>query len=105
MIQIVELRQVGDTSGYNYEHSLGKGQQIERIMAQDVGIKVFVVYQPFNEQYRYREFFHDNLIAKLADKVKEWYSGACRDMAICHVDEPTSSKENADKEGLTSKDN
>ena len=93
MIQIVELRQIGDESGYNYEHRLGKGQKIERIMARDVGTKVFVVYQPLNVKYRYREFFHATHISHLVDKINEWYSGRCHDMTVCHVDAPANYEE------------
>ena len=89
MIQIVELRPVdGDILSYNYKHELGKGQDIERIMAKQVGTKTFVMYQPMNSRHKYRMYFGSDDIALLVRNVKDWYSGGCTDMSLCHVGEP-----------------
>ena len=49
MIQVVELRRSPWShrllSWKPYMHELGKGQQIERDMANEVGVKFFVVSQ------------------------------------------------------------
>ena len=88
MLQVVELKQQGDIHSYDYLHELGCGQAIERAMAKEVGIKVFVVYQPMSKQYRHRLEFGSEDIDLFRDAVKEWYGGGCTDMTVCHVGEP-----------------
>ena len=120
MLQIVELRKVendesnincGDgnadddedctsTSTTSLCHCLGQGQEIERVMAQQVGTKVFCIYQPFihlkskekdeasapstattktrhgsasSTVYSRRRFL-PNDIAPLIRKIQEWYN-------------------------------
>ena len=85
MIQIVELRQIGGTMSYDYKYQLGKGQQIEREMANDVHIKIFAVYQSMHGQYRHRLEFCSKEIDELVREIKLWYANGCKDMTLCHV--------------------
>ncbi|CAB9498552.1 expressed unknown protein [Seminavis robusta] len=72
MIQVVELNPVGYHCILTPE--LGKGQSIEKDMAQEVGIQIFVAEQPISP----RDFeepgqFTREDIERLVDEIREWY--------------------------------
>ena len=70
MVQVVEL------SGYSrgkYHHTLGNGQQIESIMAKQVGTKVFRIYEP-------PTLFSAIDINRLVDAIKTWEEDGCVNM-------------------------
>ena len=68
MIQVIEY---DDEKG---DFQVGRGQQIETEMAQQVGIKVF-------RYYDYRHNPNDKLhIEDLIEDVQYWYNGNCKDM-------------------------
>ena len=75
MVQVVEL------SGYSrgkYHYALGKGQQIESIMAKEVGTKVFRIYEP-------PSLFSATDINRLVDAVKTWEEEGCVDMEAHNI--------------------
>lgn len=85
MVQIVELCQQGTHTSYEYHHQLGMGQEIERVMAREVGAKVFVVYQSMHQSFRHRLEFEEGDIDRLSQFIQEWYAGGCSDREVCHV--------------------
>ena len=89
MIQVVDLE--GQPEPYQQSvsnYSLGDGQRIERIMAQEVGTKVFRVYRPrrldeFGGQHLI-DFTSDHIEALVAD-IRLWYLDDCVNMEECEV--------------------
>ena len=78
MLQIVELDNKAVEDGRGGTHKLGNGQEIEVEMAQEVGTKIFRVYEPFlrvGEHVRWKRPFLPNDVDALVTKVKEWYDG------------------------------
>ena len=87
MIQVVELRQVSISkevngnsivnSQHRLEYELGKGQEIENVMAGEVGVKVFRILEPAyvsRGKIRYPEAFDqvhiDDLVKVITDFLK-----------------------------------
>lgn len=87
MVQIVELRHQGTHTSYEYQHQLGKGQEIERVMAREVGVKVFVAYQSLHPCFRHRLQFEREDIDRLCQRIQEWYDSGGTDREVCHVGE------------------
>jgi len=79
MIQLVE----GDKDHPSC-HMLGDGQFIEVEMASMVGLKIFQVFQPFDDG-GYDKDYTMHEVSKLALAIKEWLDRDCADMSITHV--------------------
>jgi hypothetical protein len=60
-------------------YALGKGQQIEAAMAQEVGVKCFRVYQQFSQvgTWSISEAFHNGDIESLVSSIRQWYDSDC----------------------------
>jgi len=54
---------------------LGEGQQIETLMAREVGLKVFVTVDR-------SEFFHHRNIERISKAVEQWYILGMYDMTM-----------------------
>ncbi len=93
MVQVAEF----DNSYEVEKHVLGNGQQIETELAQQVGLKVFRVYQQLEKS---RPVFFYNIsalyglnseksISKLIDELvkcaESWYENGCSDMSVTEV--------------------
>lgn len=93
MIQIVD---------YDWKmnrHIIGKGQQIETVMANQVGTKIFKIYQPvklvrrqilrakvWTHSWQLRSNkFEDEQLAKLVQQLKKWDGGNCLDSSAMSV--------------------
>ena len=87
MIQLV------DYSETKQSHQLGQGQEIETVMANQVGTKIFRIYQPTDDQYGSflfpRSFVLDD-IDLLISSVRTWYEGSCEDTSEVDCYTPTS---------------
>eukprot|EP00797_Seminavis_robusta_P036610 Sro93_g048650.2 (441) ;mRNA; r:96593-97915 len=105
MVQVVEFREIKRRKVKRHartriERCLGKGQEIETRMANDLGVKIFRIYQPGDYKgtstYMLGLEFRQEDIDRLVDKVKEWYRGKCLDMTeteIYATDEGATSSE------------
>ena len=91
MLQILE--EAPDASyfpqGRWVKSSLGKGQQIEKDMAESMHLKVFRVCAPEREIYgdrgSYEIPFSEYEINQVVSKVRQWYEGGCADMSSCNI--------------------
>lgn len=82
MIQVVQHRNPGDYTGF-YGHELGKGQEIETVMANQVGTKIFRIYEPEN-----RGGFVETHLQPLEDCIFEWYRNNCEGTDATEVGRP-----------------
>lgn len=89
MIQVVEFLKTDSPGKHGGHYELGKGQGIELEMAQDVGTKVFQIYQPTKLAMSFKDspptkskplYFSPQDINKFVEEqLKPWYEGDCTD--------------------------
>ena len=80
MVQVVECQ--SSSSGPKCRYLIGKGQEIELEMANDVGVKIFQVHQPHNVKVRQTrkwnvflaEQFRAEHLNTVWDHLKQWLS-------------------------------
>jgi len=82
------MMQVVDYDKEANQHLLGKGQQIETIMANQVGTKVFRVCQPCDQgigmgltPYQ----FAPRHVSEIVSHIKDWYKSGCADTTGCEI--------------------
>ena len=74
MLQFVEKAN-GETQ------KLGDGQKIERHMAQDLGVKNFLVYRAVDERDGSECSVTFEQVHTVLAAIKRWYIGGCQDMS------------------------
>jgi hypothetical protein len=84
MVQVIEYRTVDDDSHNIFPHRAGNGQLIETLMARDVGMKIFRIYQP-GALGDYGictapKLFDKRDVEKLMAAIAAWYQGGGIDM-------------------------
>ncbi len=84
--------QVAEFNEDSQKHVLGDGQQIETELAEQVGLKVFRVYQQLlgSSDFSYRNGDDSKIgISKLIDELvksaESWYESGCSDMSVTEV--------------------
>ncbi len=84
--------QVAEWNLKSQKHVLGDGQQIETELAEQVGLKVFRVYQQLSgysfSSHRYKEDSEESiskLINELVKCAESWYENGCSDMSVTEV--------------------
>mmetsp|Transcript_94757 Transcript_94757/g.141965 ORF Transcript_94757/g.141965 Transcript_94757/m.141965 type:complete len:692 (-) Transcript_94757:304-2379(-) len=94
MIQLIEIHEQNWVHEQNWMHNWmhvpGKGQLIESVMASEVGVKVFRIFEPgFRKsgemEFNSRSHFRREDIDELAHHIRRWYQQNCQDMTECDV--------------------
>ena len=82
LLQLVESENPSDKF---MAPELGKGQEIERRMAQNLHMKIFRVYRPTGKNDKLEFGFSNDSMTQIVSCIKLWYDNGCQDQSECVV--------------------